>query len=50
MLSSTSVKMVKFNNGQQYPILGLGTWQVIENAVKLFIYLYYLYLLIHHKT
>ncbi|CAI6347590.1 unnamed protein product [Macrosiphum euphorbiae] len=27
MSSSTSVKMVKFNNGQQYPILGLGTWQ-----------------------
>lgn len=22
------VKMIKFNNGQQYPILGLGTWQV----------------------
>ncbi|KAL5234661.1 hypothetical protein ACI65C_002071 [Semiaphis heraclei] len=27
MSSSTSVKMVKFNNDQQYPILGLGTWQ-----------------------
>uniref|UniRef100_A0A2H8TIB0 Alcohol dehydrogenase NADP(+) A n=1 Tax=Melanaphis sacchari TaxID=742174 RepID=A0A2H8TIB0_9HEMI len=45
MSSSSSVKMVKFNNGQQYPILGLGTWQTkpelkeseqieIYNAVK----------------
>jgi aldehyde reductase len=24
---SNLVEMVKFNNGQQYPILGLGTWQ-----------------------
>ncbi|XP_026811235.1 uncharacterized protein LOC113552576 [Rhopalosiphum maidis] len=45
MSSSSLVKMVKFNNGQQYPILGLGTWQTkpkineseqieIYNAVK----------------
>jgi len=45
MLASSSVKMVKFNNGQEYPILGLGTWQTkpgineseqteIYNAVK----------------
>ncbi|XP_015375166.1 PREDICTED: aldose reductase-like [Diuraphis noxia] len=27
MSSSTLVKMVKFNNGLQCPILGLGTWQ-----------------------
>ncbi|XP_025416861.1 1,5-anhydro-D-fructose reductase-like [Sipha flava] len=25
------VKMVKFNNGQQYPILGLGTWQTTSD-------------------
>lgn len=33
MASSQSTKFVTFNNGQKYPILGLGTWQVISNTI-----------------
>lgn len=29
LVKMSSQQMVQFNNGRQYPILGLGTWQVI---------------------
>lgn len=40
--SESKVKMVKFNNGEHYPMLGLGTWQVTHGTETLFlVYIYY---------